>query len=112
MNIPIIIIPASGDNPVWLLVAKPVLAILRFMFGEIDFVKYSNPGWESKAKYKMYEELGEAVIHVSPGHNWLYICNADSINEIFRRHKDFDRHPELLGKCHISTRVAGMISDI
>jgi hypothetical protein len=98
MNIPIIILPASGDNPVWLLVAGPVLAVLRFFFGEIDFVKYGKPGWGSVVKHKMHEELGDAVIHVSPGRNWLFICNAEAINDIFKRTKDFDRPPDLLGE--------------
>lgn len=73
MHIPIIIIPASGDNPVWILISKPVLAVLRFCFGEIDLVKYGRPGWESRDKYKMHVELGaDAVVHVSPGHNCKY----------------------------------------
>jgi hypothetical protein len=98
MNIPIIILPASGDNPVWLLLSTPILAVLRFVFGEINLVKYGSPGWQSKDRYKMHETLGDAVIHVSPGHNWLYICNAEAVNEIFKRSKDFDRPPDLLGK--------------
>jgi hypothetical protein len=102
MNIPIIILPASGDNPVWLLLSTPILAVLRFVFGEINLVKYGNPGWQSKDKYKMHEALGDVVIHVSPGHNWLYICNAEAVNEIFKRSKDFDRPPDLLGKLFLA----------
>jgi hypothetical protein len=98
MNIPIIILPASGDNPVWLLLGGPILAVLRFFFGEIDLVTYGTPGWGSVVKHRMHEELGNAVIHVSPGHNWLYVCDAEAINDIFKRSKDFDRPPDLLGK--------------
>ncbi|RDL38404.1 Cytochrome P450 [Venustampulla echinocandica] len=96
MHIPIIVVLASGDNPVWILLSKPILAVFRFIFGEIDIVKYGKPGWESKDKYKMHEKLGDAVVHVSPGHNWLYICNPAAVNDIFKRKDDFDRPPELL----------------
>ena len=98
MNVPIIIIPASGDNPVWLMVAYPVLAILKFIFGDINLVKYARPGWSSAVKHKMHEELGDVVMHVSPGLNWLFLCNAEAINDMFKRTKDFDRPPDLLGK--------------
>jgi hypothetical protein len=98
MNIPIVILPAAGDNPVWLLTCRPIIAFLRYIFGEIDMVKYSYPGWGSDVKHRMHEELGDVVIHVTPAYNWLYICEAEAINEIFKRSKDFDRPPNLLGR--------------
>lgn len=103
MNIPIIIILASGDNPVWILLSKPILALLRALFGEIDIVKYGMPGFQSKDNYKMHEKLGDAVIHVSPGHNWLYVCNPEAVNDIFKRKNDFDRPPDLLGMYQFSS---------
>jgi hypothetical protein len=97
MGIPIKVLLASGDNPVWILVSSPVLAVIKFVFGKCDITKYGRPGWESKDKYKIHEELGDVVIHVSPGHNWLYVCNAEAVNDIFKRRDDFDRPPDLLG---------------
>lgn len=113
MDIPIVIILASGDNPVWILLSTPVLLVLRFLFGEIDIVKYGKPGWESKNKYKMHEELGDVVIHVSPGHNWLYVCNAEAVNEIFKRKEDFDRPPDLLGMyfCYVEDNEISLTSE-
>ena len=105
MGIPIKVIIASGDNPVWILVSSPVLYIIKLIFGECDVVKYGRPGWESKDKYKMHEELGDAVIHVSPGHNWLYVCNAEAVNDIFKRREDFDRPPDLLGVYNVFSSV-------
>jgi len=44
----------------------------------------------------MHWHLGDAVIHVSPGRNWLYVSDAEAVCELFRRSKDFDRPPDLL----------------
>ncbi|KAM0310229.1 hypothetical protein ACHAO8_008329 [Botrytis cinerea] len=44
----------------------------------------------------MHQELGDAVIHVSAGRNWLYLCNPEAVSEIFKRKDDFDRPPDLL----------------
>ncbi|PQE24510.1 cytochrome p450 protein [Rutstroemia sp. NJR-2017a WRK4] len=96
IGIPVRVLIASGDNPVWLLVSGFVLPIVRFLFGDCDIARYSRPGWEFKDKYRMHEELGDAVIQVSAGHNWLYVCNAEAVNDIFKRREDFDRPPDLL----------------
>lgn len=96
IRIPIRILIASGDNPVWILVSGIVLPVIRVVFGECDIARYSEPGWEFKDKYKMHQELGDAVIHVSAGRNWLYLCDSDAVNEIFKRKDDFDRPPDLL----------------
>lgn len=78
-----------------------MLPIIRAVFGDCDIARYSEPGWEFKNKYKMHQELGDAVIHVSAGRNWLYICDSDAVNEVFKRKDDFDRPPDLLGKNNI-----------
>ncbi|TEY34808.1 hypothetical protein BOTCAL_0614g00080 [Botryotinia calthae] len=31
----------------------------------------------------MHQKLGNAVIHVSAGRNWLYLCDSDAVNEVF-----------------------------
>ncbi|KAF7929690.1 hypothetical protein BELL_0055g00040 [Botrytis elliptica] len=96
IGIPIRILIASGDNPVWILASGIVLPIVKAIFGNCDIVRYSTPGWEFKDKYTMHQKLGIAVIHVSAGRNWLYLCDSDSVNEVFKRKDDFDRPPDLL----------------
>ena len=98
MNIPIIFLIASGDNPVWLLVSRIVLPILKAVLGDCDLITYSTPGWGCVIRHKMHEELGDVVVHVSAGRNWMYFSDAEAVNEIFRRNKDFDRPPDLLGR--------------
>jgi hypothetical protein len=99
IGIPIKFLIASGDNPVWVLVSGLVLPVLKFVFGDCDLITYNTPGWENKNRYKMHEELGDAVIQVSAGRNWLYISDAEAASDIFKRNKDFDRPPDLLGWC-------------
>lgn len=85
MGVPIVIIFASGDNPIWHFTSGYVLPIIKFIFGEIDLVKYGAPGWENRTRYKIRDDYGDAVMHVSPGYNWLYLADADAINDVFRR---------------------------
>ncbi|KAF7908603.1 uncharacterized protein EAF01_004358 [Botrytis porri] len=96
IGIPIRNLIASGDNPVWIPASGIVLPIVKAVFGDCDIVRYSTPGWEFKDKYAMHQKLGSAVIHVSAGHDWLYLCDSDSVNEVFKRKDDFDRPPDLL----------------
>ncbi|QSZ36703.1 hypothetical protein DSL72_006586 [Monilinia vaccinii-corymbosi] len=96
IGVPIRILIASGDNPVWILVSGIVLPVVRAVFGDCDIARYSRPGWEFRDKYRMHQELGDVVIHVSAGRNWLYLCNPEAVNEIFKRRDDFDRPPDLL----------------
>ncbi|KAF5877070.1 putative cytochrome p450 monooxygenase protein [Botrytis fragariae] len=96
IGIPIRILVASGDNPVWILASGIVFPIVKAVFGDCDIVRYSKPGWEFKDKYTMHQKLSNAVIHVSAGRNWLYLCDTDSVNEVFKHKDDFDRPPDLL----------------
>lgn len=39
------------------------------------------------------------MVLVTPGYNWVYVCDADAFGEIFRRRDGFPRPAEMLGEC-------------
>lgn len=98
IGIPVIVLPASPDNPLWMLTSRYVLSIVKFVFGDCDVTRYGRLGWEYYTKSKLHLERGDALVLVTPGHNWVYICNAEALNEIFQRRNGFPRPPEMLGK--------------
>jgi hypothetical protein len=97
IGIPVIVLPASPDNPVWMLTSGTVLAIVKVIFGDCSVTKYGRLGWEYHDKDKVHVKHGDAVVLVTPSHNWVYVCNAEAFNEIFQRRNSFPRPPEMLG---------------
>ena len=97
IGIPAIVLPASPDNPVWMLTSGFVLAIVKAIFGDCSITKYGQLGWEYHEKDKVHLKYGDAVVLVTPGHNWVYVCNAEAFNEIFQRRNAFPRPPEMMG---------------
>lgn len=92
-----IVLPVSLDNPIWMLVSGHVLGAIRFFFGENSVTSYGRLGWEFYDKYRIHLRLGDAVVIVTPGKNWVYVCNAEAFTEIFQRRNDFYRPSEMLG---------------
>ena len=92
-----VLLPVSPDNPVWMLVSGLVLGTIRLLFGETSVTRYGRLGWEFYDKYRIHLRLGDAIILVTPGKNWVYICNAEAATEIFQRRNDFYRPTEMLG---------------
>jgi hypothetical protein len=98
IGISVIILPASPDNPLWMLTSDFILAIIRSIFGESDVTTYGRLGWEYHDKSAVHQQRGDAIVLVTPGYNWIYLCNAEAVNDIFRRRNDFDRPTEMLGE--------------
>ncbi|KAF2865485.1 cytochrome P450 [Massariosphaeria phaeospora] len=99
IGLPIIILPISPENPVWMLLAHHVVPLLQYVpFGNGNFSKFCHIGWEFEDKYHAHEELGDAFVHVTPGKNWIYLCNAETMHDVIRRERqgDFGRPVELL----------------
>lgn len=67
-------------------------------FGSGTFTRFNWRGWEIQDRYRAHQELGDAIIFVTPGKNYLQLCDAEAISEIFHRRIDFPRPPESTGK--------------
>ena len=99
VGLPIVIVPISPENPVWMLLARYIVPILQYIpFGNGHFTRFCHIGWEFDEKARAHLELGDAFMFATPGKNWIYLCDADTIHDVVRRerHGEFARPPELL----------------
>jgi len=98
-GIPLRVIPISHENPLWMLVDKNIFIPLfsRLPFGPGSFTRYNWRGWEFEDKFKSHLEMGDVFMLVTPGRNWLYLCNAESLVDVFQRRAGFPRPLELFG---------------
>lgn len=99
IGVPLVVIPISHENPLWMLVDKKIFIPLfkRFPFGSGSFTRYNWRGWEFEDKNRSHLELGDVFVLVTPGRNWLYLCNAEALLDVFQRRADFPRPLELFG---------------
>ena len=99
IGLPVIVVPISPSNPIWLLAGRHIVPLLRKLpFGSGSFTRFGYAGWQFHDKYRVHRELGDAITFATPGHNWIYVCNADTIHDILRRERqgEFARPVELL----------------
>jgi hypothetical protein len=98
IGVPIRVIPISHENPLWMMVDTVILRLFRNLpLGSGSFTRYNWRGWEFADKCASHLELGDVFMLVTPGRNWLYVCNADCLLDIFQRRVDFPRPLELFG---------------
>lgn len=99
LNLPMVLVPVSPDNPLWIAIQTGFVFILRhFPFGIFSFTRYCRLGWEFHDRYKTHQRLGDAWLLVTPKRNWLYVAEAEAANEIFSRGRDFGRPIWMLGE--------------
>ncbi|KAL9023550.1 MAG: hypothetical protein Q9196_007135, partial [Gyalolechia fulgens] len=55
-------------------------------------------GWEIWDRYRAHQQLGDAFFFVTPGKNYLLLCDADAVWNILQRPTDFPAPPEATGK--------------
>ncbi|KAF2122171.1 cytochrome P450 monooxygenase-like protein [Lophiotrema nucula] len=99
IGLPIIILPISLTNLLWMMLVRHVMPLLeRLPFGSGYFTRFCYTGWEFKDKSRAHVEFGDAFTSVTPGKNWVYLCNADAVTEIIRRERqgEFARPVEML----------------
>lgn len=98
LDLPIRVLPISRGNPFWMIVDSKVTSFFRRLpFGDNNFTRYNWRGWEVRDRYRSHLEMGDAYVQVTPGRNWLYLCNSEALLEVFRRRFDFPRPLQLYG---------------
>lgn len=101
VGVPFRIIPINHNNPLWMILDRPVLALVKrlpFGLGESSFTRYNFRGWELEDRYRSHHEMGPVWMHVTSVRNWLYIGDPDTVTEIWKRGKDFPREVSATGK--------------
>ncbi|KUL86399.1 hypothetical protein ZTR_08167 [Talaromyces verruculosus] len=101
-GLPLVILPIDSGNPLWMSIDTRVLPFFRRLpFGSKNFTRFNWRGWEIEDRYRAHQELGDAFIFVTPGKNWLQICNAEAVADIFARKGEFTRPTEMLEMLNI-----------
>ncbi|EKG20449.1 Cytochrome P450 [Macrophomina phaseolina MS6] len=98
IGLPIFILPISPENALWLIVGRHVAPWLKHLpFGGESISKVGYSGWEWVQKFSIHLEYGDAFVLVTPGKNWLYTCNGETLHDIFQRERrgDFERPVEI-----------------
>ncbi|KAK3326713.1 hypothetical protein B0H66DRAFT_617882 [Apodospora peruviana] len=70
IGVPIRIIPIDRLNPIWMLIDRKVLSVLKWLVPWVDgtgFARYNFRGWELKDRIRSHQELGDAFVLVTPG---------------------------------------------
>jgi hypothetical protein len=99
VGLPIVIVPISPENPIWMILARYFLPIIQyFPFGNGYFSRFCHIGWEYDEKTRAHLELGDALMFATPAKNWIYLCNADAAHDIIKRERqgEFERPAELM----------------
>ncbi|ESZ91696.1 cytochrome P450 [Sclerotinia borealis F-4128] len=95
-GLPLVILPVNSGNPLWMLVDTKILPYFKHLPFTKNFTRFNYRGWEIYDRYRAHQELGDAFIFVTPGKNWLQLCNAGTLTNIFARKEEFTRPTEIL----------------
>ena len=99
MNVPLIILPISPTNTVWIVIEPMIFRALDYLsFSLGDFSRYGRRGWHFRDKATSHKKLGNAWALVTPRETFLHICDAEAIWEIFSRREDFARPTQFYSK--------------
>lgn len=101
VGIPVRVIPISHNNPIWMLLDRSILSLVKclpFGLGKNSFTRYNFRGWELQDRYRSHGEMGPVWMHVTSVRNWLYVGDPDTVNEIWKRGKDFPRETSATGE--------------
>lgn len=98
-GLPLIVLPFDSANPLWMVVDRKVVQLVRQIpFCSGNFTRFNWRGWEIHDRYRAHQQLGDALLFVTPGKIYLQLCDAEAVSEIFQRRTDFPRPPEATGK--------------
>ncbi|MCJ1381959.1 hypothetical protein MMC17_005071 [Xylographa soralifera] len=95
LGVPILSVPVSPMNVLWIVVEPMVFNILDRLPIDLGNFNYARRGWHFADKASTHEELGDVFVLTSPRETFLHVCDPDSINQIFDRRQDFVRPVEL-----------------
>ncbi|KAI0402659.1 hypothetical protein F4802DRAFT_617385 [Xylaria palmicola] len=65
------------------------------LLGDRSFTRYNWRGWEVDDRCRSHLEMGDVYMQVTPGKNWLYLCDPETLLDVFRRRSDFPRPLEI-----------------
>ena len=105
-GLPLIVLPVDCGNLLWLIIDRKIVQFVsRILFCSGSFTRFNWRGWEILDRYRAHQELGDAILFVRTEKNYLQLCDADAVSDIFQRRADFLRPPKSTGKVLTHTRL-------
>lgn len=105
-GLPFIVLPFDSGNPLWLIIDRKIVQFVRRIpFCSGTFTRFNWRGWEIWDRYRAHQQLGDAIFFVTPGKNYLQLCDAEAVSDIFQRRAGFPRPPESTGKILAYTQL-------
>lgn len=71
-GLPIIVLPFDSANPLWMIIDRKVTQqqlVRRIPFCSGNFTRFNWRGWEIRDRYRAHQQLGDALLFVTPGKN-------------------------------------------
>lgn len=96
IGVPLVIIPVSPENLLWMLLGNRIVSLIRPIFGESHFTRFSIRGWVFYDKNRAALEFGGCFAFVTPDKIWFYVCDRELLADVLHRRHDFPRPLELL----------------
>jgi hypothetical protein len=92
----------TPGNPFWMITGNKIIKTCRkWKIGTANFQRMYFYGWEGNERSKIHEELGHIFMMVTPGGNWLCVSDAEVIDKVIRRPREFRRNMELWGVVNV-----------
>lgn len=113
IGVPLRVIPIDHINPLWMLVDRKVLSLVRRLpgvLGDNSFTRYNYRVWEMQDRCRSHQEMGGVFMMVTPGRNWLYIADPDALMDMFRRRTDFPQCIDLTEMLNVFGTNLGTVS--
>ncbi|KAF7955583.1 hypothetical protein EAE96_004509 [Botrytis aclada] len=98
VGVPIIVLPLSPQNPIWMLLADIIVPLFQKsgITRSWPLIRFGRRVWEFKDKAQIHLELGDVFMMATPDKNILYICDAETLMEVVQRRNEFKRPREVL----------------
>lgn len=83
IGLPIVIVPFSPTNPIWVISGNVVFALLQ-RIGLDRVLRFGHIGWQFLEKAQPHLEMGSAFVEVTPDKLWIDLADPDGLTQIFQ----------------------------
>jgi len=102
IGFPILIKWISPVNPFWMIMGSTIVsACRRYHLGTANFRRMYFFGWEGNERSRIHEEPGGTFTVVTPAGNWLCVSDAEAIDDVIRRPKEYRRNMEQMAVLNV-----------
>ncbi|KAL9020662.1 MAG: hypothetical protein Q9185_002110 [Variospora sp. 1 TL-2023] len=90
LGVPTVCVPISPDNALWIALETSFTSVFKYIpFDAFSCTRYCRLGWEFHDRFRTYSRLGDVFMLVTPDRNWLYVGEAEAVNDILSRGREF-----------------------